>query len=94
MAPKKPVVETLESVKKATPTAPPPPAISTPEPVSEAAASVPTTSARYRVKNQTTISLFGQMVVLGTDTVISAESYGPAGLQRILDSGVPLEKLN
>jgi len=63
------------------PTAPPPPAA----PVSSAAS--------YRVKATTTISLHGQMVTLPVDAIISASSYGPNGMQRILDSNVPLEKL-
>lgn len=48
---------------------------------------------KYRVKVRTTISYYGQMLVLPADSVVSAEGYGPEGLQRIIDSNVPLEKL-
>lgn len=48
---------------------------------------------KYRVKIRTTISFYGQIVVLPADSVVSAEGYGPEGLQRIIDANVPLEKL-
>lgn len=48
---------------------------------------------KYRVKVRTTVSYYGQMLVLPADSVVSSEGYGPEGLQRIIDSNVPLEKL-
>jgi len=65
--------------------------------VAEALPAVPPISdhlrRKYRVKVRTTISYYGQMVVLPVDTIVSAEGYGPEGLQRIIDANVPLEKL-
>ena len=37
------------------------------------------------------VSLFGQMTLLPAGTVVSAASYGPAGLRRIMEQGVVLE---
>lgn len=63
--------------------APPPPAMAAPPagPVK-----------RYRVKSKTTVSHFGQIMVLNVDDILSADSYGDDGLKRLLES-VPHEEL-
>lgn len=37
------------------------------------------------------VSLFGQMTLLPAGTVVSAASYGPVGIKRIMEQGVQLE---
>lgn len=46
---------------------------------------------KWRVKEDRTVSLFGQITLLPAGTVVSAASYGPAGLRRIMEQGVTLE---
>lgn len=47
-------------------------------------------SPKYRVKSKTTVSHFGQMLVLHPDDILSADSYGDEGLKRLLEA-VPTE---
>ena len=68
----------LKDAPEVPPPPPPPPEVKT---------------KKYRVKNRTTVSLFGQIVVLPEGDIISAASYGDIGMQRIIDSKVPLEEL-
>jgi hypothetical protein len=49
---------------------------------------------RYRVVETTTISLGGQLTRLNKDDVVSEGSYGPVGMQRIMESNVALEELS
>ena len=37
------------------------------------------------------VSLFGQMTLLPAGTLVSAASYGPSGIKRIMEQGVQLE---
>ena len=37
------------------------------------------------------VSLFGQVTLLPAGTVVSAASYGPVGIKRIMEQGVQLE---
>ncbi len=94
---KKPEDSTPEDVAAPPPSAPVP---TPPEPARAEKAAAPKVSApavaaavKYRVKATTTVSLFGQIVRLPADSIISAESYGEDGMARIIDSNVPLEKL-
>lgn len=100
MAPKK--QDPMEAAKIVSPPPPPKPAPKpvvvelSPEPPPPAPAPEVATAdgaVKYLVTAQTTVSLFGQLVVLPKDSIISAESYGEQGMQRILDSNVPLKKL-
>lgn len=52
------------------------------------AAPVPT---KWKVLEDKTVSLFGQVTLLPAGTVVSAASYGPIGLRRIMEQGVALE---
>jgi len=101
MPPKKPVAASpLESAKISAPPSvvipppPPPPAAAAPADAPPPAPPKPAELTKYRVKAATTISLFGQIIHLPADAIISAEGYGPEGMNRILASNVPLEKLS
>lgn len=50
-------------------------------------------AARYRVKQTTTISLFGQIITLHADSIISTAGYGHAAMDRIKASNIALEQL-
>lgn len=43
------------------------------------------------VLEDTVVSLFGQMTTLPAGTLVSAASYGPIGIKRIMEQGVALE---
>lgn len=45
---------------------------------------------KFRVVQDTTISLNGQFVKLSKDDVVSEASYGPVGMQRIKEANVAL----
>ena len=46
---------------------------------------------KWLVLEDQTVSLFGQMTLLPAGTVVSAASYGPNGIKRIMEQGVLLE---
>lgn len=46
---------------------------------------------KWMVLEDTVVSLFGQMTTLPAGTVVSAASYGPIGIKRIMEQGVALE---
>lgn len=46
---------------------------------------------KWLVLEDQTVSLFGQVTTLPAGTVVSAASYGPAGIKRIMEQGVLLE---
>ena len=46
---------------------------------------------KWVVLEDQTVSLFGQVTLMPAGTVISAASYGPAGIKRIMEQGVLLE---
>lgn len=46
---------------------------------------------KWVVLEDKTVSLFGQVTLLPAGTVVSAASYGPIGLKRIMEQGVMLE---
>ena len=48
---------------------------------------------KWMVLADQTVSLFGQMTLLPAGTVVSAASYGPAGIKRIMEQGVELAPL-
>ena len=49
--------------------------------------------SKWLVLEDQTVSLFGQMTLLPAGTVVSAASYGPAGIKRIMEQGVELAPL-
>ena len=53
-----------------------------------APAVVPT---KWIVLEDQVVSLFGQMTTLPAGTVVSARSYGPEGVRRIMEQGVLME---
>ncbi len=53
-----------------------------------------TISTKWMVLEDQTVSLFGHMTLLPAGTVISAASYGPAGIKRIMEQGVQLAPLD
>jgi len=53
----------------------------------------PKSAPRYRVREQTTVSLGGQLCVLHKGDVVSESSYGPEHMARIRASNVSLEEL-
>lgn len=53
-----------------------------------APAIVPT---KWIVLEDQVVSLFGQMTTLPAGTVVSARSYGPEGVRRIMEQGVLME---
>ena len=46
---------------------------------------------KWMVLEDKTVSLFGQMTLLPAGTIVSAGSYGPQGVKRIMEQGVMLE---
>jgi hypothetical protein len=46
---------------------------------------------KWVVLEDQNVSLFGQVTLLPAGTVVSAASYGPAGIKRIMEQGVLLE---
>lgn len=48
------------------------------------------TPTKWMVLEDQTVSLFGHMTLLPAGTVVSAASYGPAGIKRIMEQGVQL----
>ena len=92
-----PVTDPLEASKIPTkPSAPTPPVSRAPAPVVAAPAAAEPTRApakRYRVVQDTTISLHSQLVKLNKDDIVSEASYGPLGMQRIMESNVALMAL-
>lgn len=61
-------------------------------PVYEEAASAPIANpTKWVVLEDQMVSLFGQMTLLPAGTVVSAASYGPVGIKRIMEQGVQLE---
>lgn len=50
-------------------------------------------ATKWLVLEDRTVSLFGQMTLLPAGTVVSAASYGPAGIKRIMEQGVELAPL-
>jgi len=98
MSRKQASVDPLESAKIINPPPPPPPTpkqpvvVAAPPPPPPAPPKV-THTQKYRVKVGKQVSLFGQIVYLPPDTVVGADSYGHEGVQRIIDAGVELEKV-
>lgn len=45
----------------------------------------------WMVVEEAVVSLFGQMTTLPVGTIVSARSYGPQGVKRIIEQGVMLE---
>ena len=61
-------------------------------PVYEAAAPAPIANpTKWVVLEDQRVSLFGQVTLLPAGTVVSAASYGPVGIKRIMEQGVQLE---
>ena len=89
-----PITDPLEAAKivhKPDPLPPPPPVIIPPPPPLPApVVASGDVAKKYRVTATTTISLFGTMTRLNRDDIISAESYGPDVMKRILESNVPM----
>lgn len=48
---------------------------------------------QWVVLEDTVVSLFGQMTTLSAGTVVSARSYGPEGVKRILQQNVMMEPI-
>lgn len=48
------------------------------------------TPTKWMVLEDQMVSLFGHMTLLPAGTVISAASYGPTGIKRIMEQGVQL----
>ena len=46
---------------------------------------------KWVVLEDAVVSLFGQMTTLPAGTLVSAASYGPIGIKRIMEQGVALE---
>ena len=62
------------------------------EDVVEAAPPAPVAApTKWMVMEDTVVSLFGQMTTMPAGTVISAASYGPSGIKRIMEQKVALE---
>lgn len=47
----------------------------------------------WEVLEDHTVSLFGHMTLLPAGTVVSAASYGPRGVERIIEQGVRLKPI-
>lgn len=61
-------------------------------PVYEEAAPAPIANpTKWVVLEDQRVSLFGQVTLLPAGTVVSAASYGPVGIKRIMEQGVQLE---
>lgn len=61
-------------------------------PVVEEAAPAPIANPTvWVVLEDQMVSLFGQMTLLPAGTLVSAASYGPVGIKRIMEQGVQLE---
>lgn len=61
-------------------------------PVVEEAAPAPIANpTKWVVLEDQMVSLFGQMTLLPAGTLVSAASYGPVGIKRIMEQGVQLE---
>ena len=61
-------------------------------PVFEEEASAPIANpTKWVVLEDQMVSLFGQMTLLPAGTLVSAASYGPVGIKRIMEQGVQLE---
>lgn len=61
-------------------------------PAYEEAAPAPIANpTKWVVLEDQRVSLFGQMTLLPAGTVVSAASYGPVGIKRIMEQGVQLE---
>lgn len=61
-------------------------------PVCEEASPAPIANpTKWVVLEDQRVSLFGQMTLLPAGTVVSAASYGPVGIKRIMEQGVQLE---
>lgn len=74
------------AVAPPTPPAPPPAATAPVE-------AKPRGARRYRVKVTKQLSLGGFITHLSSGDIVSESSYGPLGMQRIIDAGVQLEEL-
>jgi hypothetical protein len=89
------VTDPLEASKIQSKPAPPPPPPQmdlTPAPiVPDAVREVP--MDRYRVTATKMLSIHGQITRLNVGDVISEQTHGPAAMEKILGSDVPLTKL-
>lgn len=52
-----------------------------------------TNPTQWVVLEEKVVSLFGQMTTLSVGTVVSARSYGPEGVKRILQQDVMMEPI-
>ena len=60
-------------------------------PVVEEAPAPIANPTKWVVLEDQMVSLFGQMTLLPAGTLVSAASYGPVGIKRIMEQGVQLE---
>lgn len=60
-------------------------------PAAAAVEPAPAAPAKWVVLEDKVVSLFGQVTTLPAGTLVSAASYGPIGLKRIMEQGVKLE---
>jgi hypothetical protein len=70
---------------------PPPPLLFEPQPSLPLDPPSPNAVKKYRVVRTTTVSVAGNLTRVNEGDIVSESSYGPDGMRRLMESGVPLE---